>query len=154
MMRLVLLPASTNDQYRGSKLSVWFLGLAGALTLGPGLIHSFLPDGGAVSIAQLSLGACSDLVIAVFRWEGATQLAYGLAMLAVAARYRSLTPLFLALMALERGLMALQGWLLTPGAHHPPEHYASLVAAPLALVFLVLSLSPSPTGASVEARQG
>jgi len=137
-----LLPPSTNDQYEGARSSVLFLGLAAALTLIPGLIHSFLPDGGAQVIAGLDLGDRRDLVIGVFRWEGATQLALGLAMLAVVLRYRPLTPFFLMLVIVERGLMALQAWVLTPaaGSHHPPEHYGSLASVPLAVIFLALSL--------------
>ncbi len=136
------LPPSTNDRYRGSPLAPAFLGLVALLTLGPGLIHSFLPDGGAQSIAGLDLGDRRDLVVGVFRWEGATQLALGLGMLAVAVRYRPLTALFIALMMVERGLMALQGWVLTPPAngHHPPEHYGSVVAVALGAVFLALAL--------------
>ena len=139
-----LLPPSTNDQYQGARSSAAFLGLAAVLTLIPALIHSFLPDGGAQTIAGLDLGDRRDLVIGVFRWEGATQLALGAAMLAVALRYRPLTPLFLLLVVIERGLMALQGWVLTPptNGHHPPEHYASVAAVVLALVFLALSLRP------------
>ena len=137
-----LLPPSTNAQYRGTRVSVWALGLAALLTLGPGLIHSFLPDGGAVSIAGLDLGDRRDVVVGVFAWQGATQIAFGLALLATAVRYQSLTPLMLCLLLIERGLMALQGWWLRAPAsgHHPPEHYASLVGAGLALVFLALSL--------------
>jgi hypothetical protein len=138
------LPPSTNAQYRGAAVSAWFLGLAAVLTLVPGLIHSFLPDGGAGVIAGLDMGDRRDMVIGVFRWEGATQLALGLGMLAVAVRYRPLTPLFLALVIVERGLMALQGWVLSPPAngHHPPEHYASPVTVLLAAGFLVLALRP------------
>ena len=138
------LPPSTNDQYAGAPASAWFLALAALLTLVPGLIHSFLPDGGAGVIAGLDLGDRRDLVVGVFVWEGATQLALGLGMLAVALRYRPLTPLFLALMIVERGLMTLQGWVLRPPAdgHHPPEHFASPVTVLLAVVFLVLSLGP------------
>jgi hypothetical protein len=139
------LPPSTNDQYRGSDLSSAFLGLLAVLTIAPALVHSFAPDGGAVGIAHLDLGDRRDLVVAVFRWEGATQLALGLAMLAVALRYRPLTALFLMLVILERGLMALQGWVLAPPAsgRHPPEHYGSLVMVALSVVFLVLALRPS-----------
>jgi hypothetical protein len=137
-----LLPPSTNDRYAGARSSAYFLALAGVLTLVPALIHSFLPDGGAGVIAGLDLGDRRALVVGVFRWEGATQLAWGLAMLAVAIRYRPLTPLFLSLLIVERGLMALQGWVLSPPAngHHPPEHYGSLAAVPLAAIFLILSL--------------
>ena len=137
-----LFPPSTNADYRGARSSVVFLGLAAALTIIPGLIHSFAPNGGAVGIAGLDLGDRRDLVVSVFAWEGATQLALGLGMLAVALRYRPLTPLFTALVIVERGLMALQGWVLKAPAsgHHPPEHFASLAVIPLALVFLALSL--------------
>ena len=135
-------PPSTNGQYSGARISVWFLGLSALLTLAPALIHSFLPDGGAEVIAHLDMGSRRDLVIAVFRWEGATQMAMGLGMLAVAVRYQSLTPLFISLIMVERGLMALQGWVLDQTVtHHPPEHYASVVSVLLCLIFLPLSLS-------------
>lgn len=136
------LPPSTNRDYSGATVSAWFLAAAAVLTLVPGLIHSFLPDGGAGVIAGLDMGDRRDLVIRLFRWEGSTQLAMGLGMLAVALRYRPLTPLFLFLLAVERGLMSLHGWVLSPPAtgHHPPEHYASPVFAVLALGFLALSL--------------
>ncbi|MGZ5994059.1 MAG: hypothetical protein ACXWKX_20595 [Caulobacteraceae bacterium] len=138
------LPPSTNDAYTGARSAVWFLGLATVGTLVPGLIHSFAPSGGAEGIAGLDLGAQRGLVIGVFAWEGATQLALGLAMAAVVWRYRPLTPLFLALVMVERGLMSLQGWGLKPPAdgHHPPEHYASPVTVVLAAIFLFLSLRP------------
>ena len=139
-----LLPPSTNDQYRGARTSAWVLGLLALATIVPALIHSFLPDGGAHVIAGLDLGDRRDLVIGVFRWEGATQLAMGLGMLAVAFRYQTLTPLFLALVIVERGLMALEGWVLSPPAngHHPPEHYASVAVVVIAAIFLMLSLRP------------
>jgi hypothetical protein len=143
--RVMLLPPSTNAQYGGARLSAWFLALAAVLTIGPALVHSFLPDGGAQTIAGLQLGGSRELVVGVFRWEGATQLALGLAMLAVAIRYRPLVPLFLCLLILEHGLMALQGWVLGPpsNGHHPPEHYGSLIITPLAVLFLGLAVLPS-----------
>ena len=140
---MTFLPPSTNSQYTGARVSVWFLFLLTVLTLIPGLIHSFLPDGGAGVIAHLDMGDRRDLVIGVFRWEGATQLALGLGMLAVALRYQSLAPLFLALVIVERGLMTLYAWVLSPpGGHHPPEHFASPVAVLLTSMFLALSLRP------------
>lgn len=137
-----LLPPSTNNAYTGTRSSAWFLFLTGLLTLAPGLIHSFLPDGGSQMIAHLDVGNRGDLVVGVFRWEGATQLAYGAIILMVAIRYRTLTPFLLLVGIFERGLMAVEGWIIDPPAngHHPPEHYASAVFAPIALVFLVLSL--------------
>jgi hypothetical protein len=137
-----LLPPSTNQAYAGARASAWFLALAAVLTPVPGAIHSFLPDGGSGVIAGLDMGNRPALVRSLFAWEGATQLAYGLAMLAVALRYQPLVPLFIVTILVERGLMALQGWVLRPPAsgHHPPEHFASLVVLPLAALFLALSL--------------
>jgi hypothetical protein len=141
------LPPSTNAQYAGHRWAPGFLALAAMLTVVPGLIHSFAPSGGAEAIAGLDLGDRRELIRGVFAWEGATQLALGIPMLLVALRYRPLTPLFLAMVILERGLMTLDGWVLLAPAngHHPPEHYASPVAAVLAAIFLALSLRPRHT---------
>ena len=137
-----MFPESTNDQYRGTVASAWFLGLLAIGSIIPGCIHYFLPDGGAEAIAGLDLGAERSLVIGVFAWMGATQIPYGLAQLAVATRYRSLVPLFLALALIERALAAIAGWI-TKGAdapHHPPEHYVVVALVPVILTFLTLSL--------------
>ncbi|OYU69900.1 MAG: hypothetical protein CFE28_07760 [Alphaproteobacteria bacterium PA2] len=138
---LSLLPPSTNADYQGASISPLFLLLTAIMTLVPGLIHSFLPDGGAGVIAHLDMGNRRDLVIAVFRWEGSTQLALGLGLLAIALRYQTLTALGLALVIVERGLVTLHAWVLGPaGGHHPPEHFASPVSVILCLIFLTLSL--------------
>ena len=137
-----MFPASTNNQYRGAAASAWFLGLLAIGSIVPGCIHYFLPDGGAEVIAGLDLGEQRALVIGVFAWMGATQIPYGLAQLAVSARYRSLVPLFLALALMERTLAAVAGWLTKSAhaPHHPPEHYIVVVLVPLIVVFLALSL--------------
>lgn len=138
---MALLPPSTNDQYRGSMLSVWFLGLIAAMTLITGMIHYGLPDGGAGVIAHIDLTTRRDTIVAIFAWFGALQLATGLGQLAVVLRYRTLVPLFLVLAIVERGLMSLDGWFLKgAGHHHPPEHFGSPVVAVLGLLFLALSL--------------
>lgn len=146
---MTLLPPSTNSEYTGSPAAVYFLALSGVLTILPGMIHSFLPDGGAGVIAGLDLSHNPSLIIGVFAWVGAVQIPHGLAVLLVAVRYRSLVPIFLALTLLERGLMALAGWgwKAPPSGQHPPEHYASLFALPLLVLFLALSLRTPATPA-------
>ena len=138
----MLLPQSTNEQYRGAAASAWFLLLAGLLTIIPGAIHYFLPDGGAGVIAGIDLSQRGDTIIAVFAWMGAMQIVHGLAMIAIALRYRPLVPFFLALLLVERALIALDGWFIkgAHSAHHPPEHYASVAALPVIAIFLFLSL--------------
>ena len=138
---MALLPPSTNDRYHGSVVAACFLAVLGVLTIVPGCIHEFLPDGGAGSIAGIDLGPCGPIVIALFAWAGATQIALGGMMLLVGLRQRTLVPATLALVLLERSLHALNGWVLKNGSgHHPPEHYAVLVLVPLLVVALAASL--------------
>lgn len=137
----MLLPPSTNAAYRGSPLSPWFLALLGMLSIVPGVIHYFLPDGGAGVIAGIDLSTRRETIIAIFAWFGALQIPYGIGLVVIALRYRTLVPLFLMLVIVERGLMAIDGWFLKgAGLDHPPQHYASVVTVVLAAIFLALSL--------------
>lgn len=136
-----LLPPSTNAQYTGAPVATHLLTVFAVLTIVPGCIHTFLPDGGAGSIAGIDLGSCGPAIVALFAWAGATQIVFGIVMLLASLRYRSLVPLMLALLLVERTLHALDGWLWKTGTgHHPPEHYAVLVALPLVVLALAGSL--------------
>ena len=141
-----LLPPSTNHLFRGSLASVWFLGLYGLLELGTGCVHYLLADGGAGVIAGLDLAANKHVIIGVFAWMGALQIAYGLGILSVAFWYRPLAPLFLALGLLERLLMSVAAWVTKPSptSHHPPEHYASLLLVPVLAVFFTMAMRGHP----------
>jgi len=137
-----LLPPSTNADYRGARISAWFLLLAAVMEFIPGCIHFFLPDGGAGVIAGIDLSQGGRTIIAVFAWFGALQIAFALLLLAIALRYRSLVPLGLMAVILSRALMAYDGWFGkgSHGDHHPPEHYGSPVAVLLGLIFLALAV--------------
>ena len=141
---MVLLPPSTNANYRGSPLAAWALMFMGVMTIAPGVVHYGLPDGGLGVIAGIDLSTRRETLVSMAAWIGAMQIPHGIAEFVVGWRYRTLTPLFLALIVLERGLMALDGWVLkgARAPHHPPEHYASVVVTALSLVLLVLSLRP------------
>ena len=135
-----ILPPSTNADYHGPLVAARLLTLVAVLTVVPGCIHSFLPDGGAGTIAGLDLATCGVIIVALFRWAGATQIAFGLLLLAIALRYRPLVPLGLALVVVERGLLAVHAWSHAVEGHRPPEHYAVLVALPIVAAALVASL--------------
>jgi hypothetical protein len=138
-----LLPPSTNHQYRGAIVSAWFTVLLGIGWLGPGLIHSFLPDGGAGTIAGLDLSKSGPTIIKLFAWAGATQIIQGITLIAVGLRYRSLVPLMLLLSLLERSLLSISAWASpSPNGHHPPGAYGTLIAVPLIVLFLWLALRP------------
>lgn len=140
-----ILPQSTNNQYRGSRYAAWFLAAYGIGWIVPGMIHSFLPDGGAGVIAGLDLSHNPTMIFGMFAWAGATQIAHGIVTLAVALRYRTLVPLFLIVSFLERLLLSWSGWIKhgPVSGHHPPEHYASLILLPIILLFLWLSVRRS-----------
>ncbi|TFU03762.1 hypothetical protein EUV02_11510 [Polymorphobacter arshaanensis] len=142
-----LLPASTNAQYHGAAVSAWFLALAAVMSIIPGAIHYFLPDGGAGVIAGIDLGAAGQTIIAVFAWYGAIQIPFGLLLLAIALRYRPLVPLALLMLIVMAALSAWSDWLGkgAHGNHHPPGHYGHIVTLVLALVFLVLALRQPST---------
>jgi len=138
----VFLPPSNNDQYQGSRYSAWFLALYGIGWIVPGMIHSFLPDGGAGVIAGLDLSHNPTLIFGLFAWAGATQIAHGIVTLVVALRYRVMVPLFLLVSLIERTLLSWSGWVshIPVSGHHPPEHYGSLISLPVILLFLWLSV--------------
>lgn len=144
----MIVPASTNGQYAGAPAAAWFLVLAGVLTIVPGAIHYFLPDGGAGVIAGIDLSQRGDTIVAVFAWMGAAQIVHGAAMLLIGLRYRPLVPFFLILLFVERALIAVDGWFLkgAVSGHHPPEHYASVIALPLIALFVWLSIRPRKGG--------
>lgn len=137
-----LLPASTNRDYQGAPIAAWYLTLSGLFELVPGCIHYFLPDGGAGVIAHLDLAHNPAQIFALFAWTGSIQIPFGLAILIVSLRYRTLVPLFLLLNLIERALMSISAWAYktVPGGHHPPEHYGSPVSVVLLTIFLALSL--------------
>jgi hypothetical protein len=135
-----MFPQSNNDGYRGAKISAWFLLLSGLLEFVPGCIHYFIPLTAATHIAHIDIGRNASFVLEMFSWEGSVQIPFGVALIAVALRYRTLVPLFLFLNLVERGLMSLAAWVLYPSAHHPPEHYASPVSVVLLAFFFLLSL--------------
>ena len=137
-----ILPPSSNAQYAGAPLAAYFLALVGLLTIVPGLIHTFLPDGGAGVIAGMDLSGSGAAVIGVFAWAGATQIVWGTALLVASLRYRSLVPPLLALVLLERSLIAANLWLGKAAAsgHHPPGAYGSLISVPLILAALAFAL--------------
>jgi hypothetical protein len=132
-----------NQSYDGPAWLPWVAFVLGLLELGPALIHSFAPDGGAFTIAALPEAAGRTTIIGIFAWAGATQLVYATIILAVALRYRVFIRAMLLLMLVEKSLIALNGWVLK-GAnahHHPPAMYAVLVAIPLLAALVAASFA-------------
>lgn len=139
---MTLFPPSTNADYQGAIVSAWYLMLAGVMEIIPGSIHYFLPDGGAGVIGGLDLSSRGETIIAIFAFVGSLQIPFGLMLLIIGARYRTLVPLGLLAVIMERSLISYDGWFgkASLSGHHPPAHYGSVVAVALGLAFLVLAL--------------
>lgn len=139
----MIFPRSTNEDYRGSPIALLILGLGVVLTIIPALIHTFLPDGGANTVAGMGVDLESEhgrRVVSLMAWAGVTQLAWGAVLLSVLVRYRSLVPLVLAIITIERLLHCWNLWGPKGGTHHPPEAYATLVVIPLFTLGFILSV--------------
>jgi hypothetical protein len=141
---VTLLPPSTNDAYRGMKLAAWALTVLATGTIVPALIHIGLPDGGAGVIAGLDLSQGGATIISLFAWAGTTQLVWGLMLLAISLRYKSLVPLALTLLVIERAVHTWNMWgpkgAHLAGGHHPPEVWVTLGSVPVLAILLALSL--------------
>lgn len=116
-----MLPPSTNAQYLGPLWTSYALLLVAAQSLVGGTLHVVLPDSGLISIAGLDLAHEGGLqMIALAAWVGATQIAWGIVLLATALRYRSFTVPLLALVMVEKVLILIGQSVKPTGAEHTP----------------------------------
>ena len=115
------------------------LALMGLINLGRGAIHAFAPDGGAHSIAGLDLTSNAPTILALFASLGFTQMAKGLFQLIVAARFRQLTALFLAMQAVDTLLTMANLYLWRPFPVTVPGQPFNLALLALQLVALAIA---------------
>jgi hypothetical protein len=136
-----LLPSAPAG-YHGSRVAFWYLVLVAIVSTVRSLIHMFAPDGGANSIAGLAVDIAGGAnVIAIFAQWGASQLILAVFYWLAILRYRFLVPLMLAVVCLEQ-ILRLAAGLLKPMevTLSPPGEIGTLIALPLSLVALLLSL--------------
>jgi len=124
----------------------WWLALVYLLVVTVrSLIHVFAADGGASSIATIDTSVEGGAnIIALFGQWGAIQLLLAFLLWVLLLRYRGLTPLVLAVFALEPVLRGLAGHLKpieTIGT--APGAALNWVVLPIMLVSLWLSLCPA-----------
>ncbi len=122
----------------------YFLLLATIVGTIRSLIHIFVPDGGAASIAGLDIHIAGGAnLIALFGQWGASQLLLALLDWMVILRYRFLTPLMLSVIVLEQLLRIGVGHLKPLHvAAPPPGAIGSWIMLPVAVVVLLWSLWP------------
>lgn len=135
------LPPSS-EEYKGTKIALYFLALVAVVSTIRSLIHIFAVDGGAGSIAGISVDVQGGInIIAMFGQWGASQLILAIFCWLTILRYRFLTPFMLAVIALEQVLRIAVGQLKpVEVAAPPPGEIGSYILLPLSLLALILSL--------------
>lgn len=140
MTRPVRLLPPRDDDYRGSRIAVWFLWLQIAINAFRGFVHVFWPDSGAGSIAGIDLSLNGAVVISLMAVIGVDQLAWLVIELAVVTRYRRWIPALLALLLAKQIAAAWLLWAAKPLGVEAPGKLGALVAVPLVAIALWLSL--------------
>ena len=138
-----LLPDPNHDNgYRGTRASLWFLVALTVLTTARSLVHVLAPDGGAGSIAGLSVDGPDGMnLVHLFGQWGLEQLLLSLVAWVVLWRYRFLVPAVLLLQLLDWSGRNLVGELKPlVVADPPPGAIGNLVFVPLCAVALWFSL--------------
>ena len=148
-----LFPAAT--EYEGPLPPFYFLILVAAASSIRSLIHMFLADGGAGLIAGIDVSVDGGRnIIAMFGQWGASQLILALLYWVVIVRYRSLTSLMLAVVALEQVLRLVVGQIKPLDVVSPPPGaVGSELLLPVAVIALVWSLWGRPNAEPVPSSK-
>lgn len=142
-----LFPKQLSNTYQGKAIAKWIFAAMTALTIARSLVHIFLPDGGAQSIATIPLedftanGAAA--VIHIFALWGLSQLLFGLVYIIVFWHYQVLIPLMWLFILVEysgRMLLTIAKPFEIVGT--APGAIGNFIFIPLALIMFVLSLTP------------
>jgi len=140
-----LLPQSANNNYQGHPIAKWVFIFLTIKAIIAGLIHMFAPDGGAQSIASITLDSFTEgganTVITIFGLWGLSQLTLALVNAVVIWRYQSLIPLMWLVFLFEY-IGRLAAAFYTPGVESintPPGAILDLFIFPLSLVMFFLS---------------
>lgn len=139
-----LLP-SDPTRYGGPAVALWITTVLLVVITMRSLVHLFLPDGGAQSIATIDTSvAGGDNIVAIFGQWGASQLLLVGALWVLLLRYRGLVPFILCVLLLEPFLRAISGHLkpiVTLGT--APGAALNWVVVPVVAVALYLALCPA-----------
>jgi hypothetical protein len=145
--------ATPEQGYRGSKGSFWFLVAMSVLVTVRSLIHMFAADGGANSIAGLTVeGDAGANLVHLFAQWGLEQLILAIVAWVVIVRYRFLVPFVLLLQLLDwfmRGVMGEIKPLVFESM--PPGGIGNIILVPLVAISLWFSLPKSGERAAVKA---
>jgi hypothetical protein len=140
-----ILPPPDND-YRGSRIAVWFLWFQIAVNGFRGFVHVFWADSGAGRIAGIALEQNGAPIISLLAAVGVDQLAWGVIELGALLRYRRWIPTVLAFVLAKQIAAAWLLWLWKPLGVEAPGKFGALVGVPLVALAFWLSLRETRAG--------
>ncbi len=146
-MKEILFPKTIDNTYKGHKITKWLLYLYVFRQIGAAFTHMFTADGGAQSIASITLDAFSTeaagSVISMFGYWGLEQLVIGLIIIAILARYKSLIPAAWLIYSIEFSGRFLLKFIMpgVPTTHTPPGVFLDYFFVPLAIIMLIVSVT-------------
>jgi hypothetical protein len=132
-----LLPAGSNDAYRGAPIAWWLLVALAVGNAVRGGIHLVADDGGAASIAGIDLARGGDTIVMLFALLGIDQLVWAAIDLAVALRHRAWVAAVLLVTLVKQAAGAAVLWLWRPLDAPAPGKYAALAMLPVLAAGLV-----------------
>lgn len=140
-----LFPPQIDNNYQGHRIALWLFVPLTMITVGRSLVHIFVNDGGAQSIATIPLDtyspAAADAVIRGFALWGLSQLLLAMLYVGVLWRWRTLLPLMYLLLVVEYvGRFAIGAMKPVASLETPPGAIANFVVTGLSVVMLFLSL--------------
>lgn len=142
----LILPKTIDNAFKGMAPAKYILFIIAVFTAARSLIHVFLPDGGAQSIATIPLGSfpqnAADTVIYLFSVWGMSQLIMWLLYILVCFRYRSLIPLMYIFVTFEYAMRIVIGHMkpvITSGT--APGEIGNYVLIPVAIIMFFLSIA-------------
>ena len=150
-------PDVFDNKVRFNKVFLYLFIVITAVTLGRSLVHVFAPDGGANSIATIIVFMGNpdpnQVIYFIFSLWGLSQLIIGLMYVVSIVKYRSMIPLWYALIWFEYLFRIIIGRVLKPmsdtvlNGTAPGEigNYLFAIMIPVVLIWMILDYRKTNT---------
>jgi hypothetical protein len=140
-----------DDDYRGSRVAIWFLWLQIAVNAFRGFVHVFVGDSGAGRIAGIDLTHNAAPIVSLLAAVGLDQIAWGVIELGAVTRYQRWIPTVLAFLLAKQAAAVWLLWSWKPLGVEAPGKIGALIALPLVALAFWLSLRERPTSKPQDA---
>ena len=137
-----ILPPTIDNKFPGHIVAQIVFLVITIITLIRSLLHMFLPDGGAESIASIDVDvAGGDTIIGMFYLWGLSQLLFGIFYVIVYVRYKSLIPLMFLFLTTEYLFRMILGFYKPiETMETAPGEIGNFIFVPVCIICFVLSI--------------